>query len=265
MLNQPRTVKLRTVFELLKRHWFILYLGLMFLVVPSFMAIMFYSIFASINSEAPIVDYPSVLSQGTTTTGVITDIDRKRNMTINNQNPAVISYSYNVDGDTVESKFVAFDEDRLSMLSIGDLIQVKYLGNDSVIVDLDRFEFPMWLHLFFSVFAVVGLAPIIYVAYKVNGEIFLYKYGKVTVAEVLSVTRVPGTPIMKRGQGSRVSYQYKSGMNKVLLGEVFTPDLLPSNSWKHGDSIKIFVSPRDESKSTLIPPVEAARNFWKID
>jgi len=94
------------------------------------------------------------------------------------------------------------------------------------------------------------------------------EYGKVTAAEILSVMReqFSARTIFSRSRSlSTVHYQYKDVMGKMHQGEAKTNDQAFLNTIKTGDTIKIFVSPDDESKSTLIPRLAIARNNWKID
>lgn len=62
----------------------------------------------------------------------------------------------------------------------------------------------------------------------------------------------------------KVHYQYTTSNGHTLLGKSRTNDYTLVNG-RHGDTIKIFASPDDETKSCIIPHLEAAHNNWSLN
>jgi hypothetical protein len=196
------------------------------------------------------------------TTGVILDIETQYSTTVDNEHPSIISYRYQDNGREVKSRIKTLDPDKVSRLSVGDSVIVKYLDDQSMIASMEPFEFPIDLFLLIpGAFFVAGLVIALIVAFATQQEIMLFKQGKVTKAEVLSITRMR----IGRSESLKVNYQYKGDSGRMHITEKRTKDISLANSLKSGDTIKIFVSPADESKSTLIPKLEVARNNWRID
>jgi hypothetical protein len=265
MMNQPREIHWRTIWEVAKESPFFLRLGATFMFVSIGAFIIFTSIFSQLD-DVPKVDYDKILQEGQSAAGIITAIETQFNLTINGQHPSTISYRYNSDGTEIETKFKTMSPDQVRRLAVGDSIPVKYLHRQSIIVSLPQFEVPYILILSIPlVFFLIGFGLLLHMVYNISTRLNLYKHGKVWKAEVLSVARTQGAPISKSGQGSKLTYQYTGSTGRTYLATAFTSDLLPSNTLKQGDTIKIFVSPTNEAKSALIPRLEAARNYWKVD
>jgi hypothetical protein len=259
-LKETRPVGFKTVLGLLKQKRTNFSLGIIFTLLPVAMGIMFLLITRLIDSDIPDADYTAVSNKGRLTTATITDIETQSNITINSEHPSIISYTY-MDGNNKENGvYRSLDPDRIIRMDIGDTIQIKYLGDSSMIVGLDPFEFPF--NLVFNILIpmlVVGIAMLTLLYFRIRSELNLYKHGEVKDAEVVSMTSKAGR------QGFTVHYQYKSTLGQRILAESFTNDYAILNGKKQGDTIKIFVSTDDESKSCLIPKLEQIRNNWKVD
>jgi hypothetical protein len=267
MISEPRPIRFRTILETAKA-----WPGLFRMTIPTAPIFMLASIpliffVFSLRNDVPVVDYDEITEKGILTKGTIVDLTTQNNVTINGEHPTLIHYSYTSNGKEIQSSFKTLDSDKVSNLSAGDAIDVKYLGDDSIIVSLDSFD-PFWIFAVAPlIFFLVGFVPIAILWYLVQKQIHLFRYGRVTSAEVLSMKREPGTTgfFFRLAPPSELHYQYKDIAGKMHIGRAKTIDLSLSNSIKTGDTIKIFVSPDDESKSTLIPRLEVVRNNWKID
>jgi hypothetical protein len=266
MLQEPRKVHYQTIIELIKKRSMLLKMGAIFSLVGIVISLVFLIVFPLLGHDVPEVDYSIINEKGETITGTITNIETQYNVKINNQHPSIISYRYLTDGKSFESKFKTLSPDQVDKMEVGDSIPIKHLNGKSIIISLAPFSFPFGM--FFTiplVFLLIGLPCLLLLIYQIRNEIQLLKFGTITEAEVISMTHKPGLPISKIGHGVQIHYQYKTSYNKTYLANGFTSDLSLLNTIKQGDVIKIFVSSEDESKSTLISRLEAARNSWRID
>ena len=252
--------------ELIKKRSMLLQMGAIFSLVGIAIGLVFLIVFPMLGHNIPEVDYLSINDKGETSTGTITNIETQYNLTINNQHPSIISYKFLADGKAFESKFKTLSPDQVDRMEVGDTIPIKYLNGESIITSLEPFSFHFGMFFIIpSVFLLTGFPCLMLLIYQTRNEIRLLKFGTITEAEVISMTHKPGLPISKMGQGVQIHYQYKTNYNRTYLDHCFTSDLSMLNTIKQGDIIKIFVSPEDESKSVLIPRLEAVRNNWRID
>lgn len=266
MIRSPRQVGIKTIFDLLKQHRINLTLGIVFTVLPFMMGTIFLIVFSAIDDGVPKVDYAQIDKEGKTASAIITNVDTQENVTVNNEHPAIISYNYFNGEKELEDRFESLDPDRINRMNVGDTIQIKYLANSSIIVGLESFEFPIKLIFYILIpFLFIGIVTLVILFLRVQGQVTLYKYGIVKEAEVISMTPRTGSRRSSIGQGLIVHYQYKTSRGENILGESFTSDYSILNSTKQGDSIKIFVSSDNESKSCLIPKLDTVRNNWKIE
>jgi len=265
MIQEPRPVHFRTIIASVKKRPILLRVSAIYLLTPILMILIFGVIF-SVGDDVPVVDHSRVNELGKPTLGTITGIETQYNITINDQHPSVISYTYDVDGNSLKSKFKTLSTDKVNRLHTGDSIDVKYLNGKSTITSLPPFEFPRKiLFTILAPFLLIGLICSSYLFIVCRNEIRLYKFGAVVEAEVIAMDYKAGLPIYKMGRGIKLHYQYKTNHSRNYLGKSFTSDVSLLNALKQGDSIKIFVSLEDESKSILIPRLEAIRNNWKTD
>jgi hypothetical protein len=262
MNNQPREVKFKTKLAIARRKPVFLILGIVFTLVSIHVIVIIGVIFSSLGSGVPAVDYDKVNTQGKSTSATITDIETQYNVTINNEHPSIIAYTYKKDNQPVASKFETLAADKVGRLKIGDSIDVKYVDNASIITTLPPYKVSSLFYLIPLAFLLVGIPFLLYAISRIRKEIYLYKYGNVSNAELISME---STKRSKHSLALTVYYQYNTTHNQKHLGESLTDDLSIQHTYKQGDTIKIFVSPEDERHSTLIPRLEAVRNNWKID
>lgn len=273
-MDQPRQVSLKTVYVLAKAQPTWIKTSIWFLFISLFMLIFFAALLPTVASNVPSVDHAQINERGMSTEGTITGIETQHNVTINNQHPSIISYSYLAGEKKIESKFKTLDTDKVDRLSVGDAIVVKHLNGESTLPSLEPFDSEYLMFLFGpAILVLIAAIPFMIGVQRIRKAVRLYKYGTIADAEVLAIDRIQQPRLFyffvigffKPSDGSKVNYQYKGASGKTYLNEVFTPDMLPANSLKYGDAIKIFISPEDESKSTLVPRLEAIRNHWKIE
>jgi hypothetical protein len=242
-----------TGLELAKQKPIQLILGIVFTALPlSFVAILLF-ISSLLNSQVPALDVEQLNANGKMTLAVVTGLEQNENITINGRHPTVLTYQY-LDGDQqVENKFRTLNTEA-DRLKIGDKLKIKYLDGRSTIVGLEPFAFPyVIIAIVLSPFLIFGLANLGYLFYNVNDMIQLYRYGEVWDATIILITPRSGLPLSGIGAGVDIHYQYKTSTGQPALGESITNDFSILSSKKPGDTIRIFVSPRDEMKSCLVP------------
>ena len=266
MNREPRQVGLKTIFDLLKQRRILFKVGLVFTLLPIAYGTILLSVSSVLDSNVPKVDYELVNKNGKATSATITSIETQRNITINNEHPSIVSYKYNNGEREIESRYKSLAPDKIDRMDTGDTIEIKYLGDSSIITGLEPFEFPYDMSLYILIpFLLIGLVMLIFLYLKLRNQIHLYRYGEIKEAEIISMTPKNGLPVSGIGQGVTVHYQYKTIRGQSILGESFTSDYTILSSKKQGDLVKIFVSMDNESKSCLIPKLDQIRNNWKID
>src|SRR5690242_6619074 len=114
MYQQPRQVKFKTKFELLKHRPFQTYLGIYLIgFTLLFITVSFVLTNSLKDKTVPDVDYDEVSKEGQLTTGHITNIEVKENITVNGEHPAIISYKFSSNGKEIESKYQIFAPEKV--------------------------------------------------------------------------------------------------------------------------------------------------------
>lgn len=265
MIREQRQVGLRTIFDLLKQKPGHLIFATVFTLIPFLFGGLFLLIISIAGSDSPEVDYELVKANGTTTQAIINNIEVQSNISINNEHPRVVSFSYQNENKLIDDKFRALDSIKVSRLGIGDTIQIKHYNGQTIIADLKPYSFPTdILILILTPILVIGLIALGLLYWRVKGQIDLFKNGTVKNADIVSMTPVSGLPISGIGQRVKVHYQYLAANGQKLLGESATTDYSILTSKKQGDNIKIFVSPDKETESCVFSKLDEIRNDWKI-
>ena len=81
---------------------------------------------------------------------------------------------------------------------------------------------------------------------------------------IIALTPNSGLPITNIGQSILINYYYLGVNGQKIFGKSKTTDFSIMTEKKAEDKIKIFVSENDETKSCLIPKLEAMKNNWKM-
>ena len=250
MNDQPREIKLSTKLRLLWQRPILTMLSAYMLIFPFFFMGISYSLMNMHKDKSiPDVDYEEVNIKGISTKGTIINIESAKEL-VNNEHPAVITYRYKDDSKDIESKFQTMSLDKVEKMNIGDTIEIKYLGDESILTGLEPDSFP-WYIFFYAPLPLlfIGILLTIFLLHSIGKKVKLYRYGKVTEAELISFMPRPGLPITGIGGGINVQYRYKMSGGHKMVGESVTKDSSIMKEKKPGDSIKIFVSPDDELKT----------------
>lgn len=266
MKNIPRQINFSTYLNLLKKNPIPTLIGFLFTILPIFMMVIFSIAFSSINTDTPEIDYDLINQQGKELNAKITDIETQHNITINGVHPSIISYTYSIDGQDVNSNFKTLSERKIRNYEIGKVITIKELNGSSIIKDLKPYDFSTKFLLFMPLlFLIIGLPFLLYSIFKLRKEVNLYKYGRIAKGKIISMIPKAGLPISGIGQGIIVHYQYEPAQGKSIIGESFTTDFSILNDKKKDDFLPIFISDESEDKSCIIPKLESLRNNWGVD
>ena len=210
-------------------------------------------------------DFNKIEQNGTEQSAKITDLQPVNNVSINGKHPLRISYEYLEKGVTKSDKFQTMDLDKTIKMKIGSEIKIKNFKNQTKIQNLEPFTFPLYLFyilplIFFilgSIFSLIGLIPAL-------RDYNLYKNGIVKEATLISMVPNSGLPISGIGQSILINYYYEGRNGQKIFGKSKTSDFSIMVEKKVEDKIKVFVSENDETKSCLIPKLEALKNNWII-
>lgn len=266
MNHFPRKVTFSTAYNLLKKKPITFILGIILIVVPTLLIVLFSLIFSSFGDDTPEVDYELIDSKGKETTAVVTDIDIQYNVTINGVHPTIISYQYDEKGKEIESQQKVLEVRKVEELEIGDEIAIKTLDGNSIIKNMDPYEFPFKIFSIFPIFIIsIGIFFLLYSIISIRKEINLYKFGNLSKGRIISIMPKQGLPISNIGQGIVVHYEYETKNGYNVFGESFTSDLSLIGYKKKDDLIPIFISPKNEHFSCIITKSDSYKNNWNID
>ena len=210
-------------------------------------------------------DFEKIEQNGTELNAKITDLRPVNNVTINGEHPLRISYEYLDKGLTKSDKFQTMDLEKTNEMKIGSAIKINAYENQSKIQNLESFTIAFYVFyilplIFFilgSIFSFIGLIPAL-------RDYNLYKNGVVKEATLISMVPNSGLPISGIGQSVLINYYYENRNGQKIFGKSKTTDFSIMVEKKVEDKIKVFVSENDETKSCLVPKLEALKNNWKI-
>lgn len=210
-------------------------------------------------------DFKKIEQNGTEKNAKITDLRPINNVTINGEHPLKISYEFLENGVIKSDKFQTMDLEKTNEMKIGSEIKIKTFENQTKIQNLEPFTFPFYLFyilpfIFFvlgSVFSAIGLIPAL-------RDYNLYKNGLVKEGTIIALTPNSGLPITNIGQSILINYYYLAANGQKIFGKSKTTDFSIMTEKKAEDKIKLFVSENDETKSCMVPKLEAMKNNWKI-
>ena len=240
-------------------------IGFLFTLIPTFIVTVLIIVFSSIGNETPSIDFDLINSKGTIKTAQITDLETQYNITINGVHPTILSYSYDDNGQLINSKYRVLEERKIENLEIGNDLEIKEYEGNSIVVGLKPYDFGMGFFLLFPIpFLIIGLPFLLYSLHHLRKELKLYKNGVIGQGKIVSMIPKSGLPVSNVGQGVIVHYEYEINGQKIM-GESMTTDFSIMSNKKKDDLIPIFISSDDQQKSCLVPKLESLRNNWNID
>ena len=240
-------------------------MGLIFIIVSVVSLIVMSNIDTKMSEGYEKYDHSAVMQNGTEKEAFITKLEPLANVSVDGENPLVISYDYKEGTRTISDKFQTLDLEKTHNFKLGDAIKVKSYNNESVIVGLKPYGFP--IEIFFmgpgmfllvgSILFLIGFIPALKI-YK------LYQNGIVREATVFSMYIDNGTPRTNFGKAIIVNYHYLDPRSNKVSGTSYTYDFSIMHEVRPDDKIKIFVSETDESQSVMVPKKLDVKNGWKV-
>ena len=247
----PVTVFIKFLFDRPRAFVF----GLMTTIFSLLMSIPFVVIFSIISQDQPDFDY--IFEYGKDTKGTVISKEVDYSMSINNVNPVILTYEYEVDAIKVKDSFQTMSIMTVQNIQIGDNIALKYLEGDSIIPDLRPTDFPFWIvYILDFIIVIIGL-PFIY--YSLHGALKkkkLYSIGQVREAKIISMAPVGNYSYFSFLKDRfKVNYSHYKSNGKESYGESTTTDLSLINEKRKGDTIAILYDPSDEDSNCVIDDV----------
>ncbi|MFD2724583.1 hypothetical protein [Hyunsoonleella rubra] len=215
----------------------------------------------SFKSNFPYVENTEIIeSDGIKESAVLTDIKAIENVTINGNNPQILTYEFDLNGQKTQSKFSVFDPTKTEDLQKGDVIPIKHLNGKSIATEYEQYSFNMdFMYYIAGVVLSIGLILCYLLYSRVRKEIALYKTGKVKEGKIISISQNKGFTFSKFGSSMDVHFEYGN-----IVAKSRTNNFALTNNKSIGDSIKILVS-QDGNTACLYPELIAKTNGWKED
>ena len=213
----------------------------------------------SLGDSFPFVENAEkIKSEGTKANATLIDIKGIDNISVNGNNPKILTYQFDNNGQKTESKFSVFEPDKTDNLKIGDIIPIKHLNDASIPTDFEQYSFNMdFMYYIAGVVFIIGLIFCYFLYTRINKEISLYKTGRIMEGKIVSIIHNKGFTFSKFGSSMDVHYQYANNFTKSR-----TNNFALTNNKSIGDSVRILVS-QDGNESCLYPELIAKTNDWK--
>ncbi|KAA5822468.1 hypothetical protein FPF71_15095 [Algibacter amylolyticus] len=213
----------------------------------------------SLGSSFPYVEnIEMVESNGIKTSAVLTNIKSIDNITINGENPQILTYEFDLNGQKTQSKFSVFDPENTKNLKKGDIIPIKHLNGKSIAMEYEQYSFSMdFMYYIAGVFLLIGLIFFYLLYSRIKKEISLYRTGSIKEGKIISINQNRGFTFSKFGQSMDVHYEYENKVDKSR-----TNNFALTNNKSIGDTIRILVS-QDGNTSCLYPELIAKTNGWR--
>lgn len=188
MNRLPREVKSSTRWNILKKRRESMLCGFLFTLI-SLLPAGLWIFFSSFENDTPKIDYGLINSQGKEITAEITDIETQYNIKVNEVYPTIISYRYSENGQVTDSKYKVLEERKIAHLEVGNNIEIKVLDGNSIIKDMEPYNFSAdFLLIMTLVFWTIGLPFLIHSVFHFRKELKLYKFGKVSQGKIVAMT-----------------------------------------------------------------------------
>jgi hypothetical protein len=265
MNYQSREVKRATIFRLLKQKPGLLLAGSLLTGLPTFMIVLFAFVVSVMDADFKKVDHEKINLHGKVASAAITGIEEQTNVSVNNQHPIVIYYSYTINDNTINATFRTLESRKVNNLNTGDQIEIKYIGDESTITGLKPFRFPLEIvYLILLPFLLAGIVSWVLLFFHVQKALKLYRYGIVKEAELIALASKSGSIFSALAPSMILHYKYETSSGQKVFEKSITNDYAIVNTVKPGDLLKIFISPENEKQSCFVPRLESEYNNWKI-
>lgn len=261
-----RTVKLTTLIALIKQKSPAPLLGSIF-IASSIIILLPIAILLQTSFKEPYEKYnfKKIEQEGKIQTAKVFSIQDVKNVTINGEHPVRISYEYLDEGVTKSDIFQTMDLEFVRKLEPESKIKIKTYQNQSIIQGLKPFTFPFeFFYLLPLIFFLIGLPFLLIGLIPALRKFELYKHGIVKEGTIISFSNNYVNELISRKGNLLINYWYMSNNGKMIFGSSTTPDVSVMFELKPEDKIKLFVSEKDETKSCIVPKLEALKYNWEI-
>ncbi|WP_025742802.1 hypothetical protein [Aquimarina pacifica] len=247
-----RKVDFSILHSLIKKRPILSMFGLLFTIPLLFLLIPFLILTSNINKNSTSANYEVLLKEGLQTKGILKNFETVYEVSINNEHPIIITYTFLKEKETKIDSYQTFVPNKVKKLSKGQEIEIKYSEKGSVVVGFPPYTFPTYLiGLIFIIFPLIGLPFLIILIIKTTKEFYLYKKGTLTSGIIFSISDNLGLMFTKFGHSVTVTYKYKDTQGNLYYGKSRSVDLSEIKKMEKGDKINILISPKTPSESTI--------------
>ena len=257
-LTQRKT-NLKTIWERAKIRPILLLISFQGIAFTLFLFIPLTLIMNSFKSDLPYIDnVGKIESNGIKKSAILINIESVNNITVNGNNPQILTYEFESNREKEQSKFSVFDPVKTNELKKGDIIQIKHLNGKSIPTEFKQYSFDFdFIYYVALAFLLVGLVFCYLLYSRIKEEITLFKTGGVKEGKIISINHNKGFTFSKFGMSMDVHYEYKNNVFKSRSN-----NFALTNNKSIGETIKILVS-QDGKKSCLYPELTSKMNGWK--
>ena len=212
----------------------------------------------SFKSDMPYVDnLEEIESNGIKVNAILINIESVNNVTINGENPQILTYEFESNREKEKSKFCVFDPNKTNELKKGDTIAIKHLNGMSIPTEFEQYSIGFnFIYYIALVFLLFGILFCYLLFSRIKEEITLYRTGIIKEGKIISISQNKGFLFSKFGMSMDVHYEYKNNISKSR-----TDNFALTSNKSVGETIKILVS-QDGIKSCLYPELIAQTNGW---
>ena len=260
-----RKVDFSVFYSLIKKRPILSMFGLLFTIPLLFLLIPFLILTSNINENSTEVDYETLLKEGFQSKGVIESFETVYDVSIDNEHPTIITYTYVKENETKTDSYQTFAPNKIKKLNKGQEIEVKYSEKGSIIVGFPPYSFPIHIiGLVFIIFPLIGLPFLVILIIKIKKELYLYKKGILNTGIILSISDNVGLMFTKYGHSVTVTYEFEDEGGKTYIGKSRTTTTdLPSAKVRNGDKIDILFLSTRPTKSCIWPEQIAKKKKWR--
>jgi hypothetical protein len=261
MMDNKRRVGFLVLFNLLKGKKPYGIVGLSLIILSVLIALFIIPFIIGFKGENGSYDFSDIQKYGIEKNAKVTYLSTVHNLSINNVNPVIVTYKYEDNGNSITDRSETLDIEKIAGLNVGAGIKALVYNHQSIIKDVEPYFVPEWVS-FIPVpvliagvlLLLIGLVP----ALKIYN---LFKTGIIKDAFITNLGLDNNIPLLLDSK-IQVNYYFVDDYQNKVYGESESNDSFYLMQKKPGDSIKIFVSKNDITKTCIVPIAEAAKYNW---
>jgi hypothetical protein len=248
--NPPRSIGFGKFLGYLGYHTVLLVIGGFMILSPLILGLGLVLIINSLTAEKP--SRAEILAKGQSVQGTVDDEKIVYNVTINDDHPRQIDFTYPNNGQDQKGDVWTMSHDA-DNLGAGQKIEVKYLENRAILPDYEPMFFPWWvLGCFGGLFAlpVATIGLVIWVGCSIDAykKTRLLRLGNVTRELVMAVRATPFLITLFGGSKFKITYERPNGQ---MPGEAYTNDATFAAQTAPGTQIEMLTLPMESSALVL--------------